>query len=325
MNSNPVLAEIIRGSIAESVHRGAFVVAQANGRVVLSAGDVHRPVFPRSAVKAFQCVPVIESGASDRFGFTPEEIALCCASHTGEAEHVRAASSMLAKMGLAQAAYECGVSWPELMADRVALVKAAQEPATIHNNCSGKHAGMLALALQLNAPLTDYVKLGHPVQLAIAAVINRYCDVDIAMAPAGIDGCSVPTWALPLHNLAMGFARLLATDDATGKCIADAVRANPFMIAGSGKFDTDVMRAVPRLFVKYGAEAVYCGAIPHAGLGFALKIDDGAGRAAEVAIARVLSGLSCWTAEEKSALEGFTHSPLRNWRRIEVGEVQANF
>jgi L-asparaginase II len=325
MNSNPALAELTRGSIVESMHRGAFVVAHADGNAVQSSGDIHRPVFPRSAVKAFQCVPVIETGAADRFGFTPEEIALCCASHTGEDEHVSVASSMLAKMGLTQAAYECGVSWPERMADRVALVKAAQEPAAIHNNCSGKHAGMLALALQLNAPLKDYVKLDHPVQQAIAAEISRYCEVDIATAPTGIDGCSVPTWALPLHNLAMGFARLLATNDITGKRIAEAVRAHPFMIAGSGKFDTDVMRAVPRLFIKYGAEAVYCGAIPHAGLGFALKIDDGAGRAAEVAIARVLSGLSCWTAEEKSALEGFTHAPLRNWRKVKVGEARANF
>jgi L-asparaginase II len=325
MNSNPVLAELTRGNISESMHRGAFVVAHADGRVAQSGGDTLRPVFPRSAVKAFQCVPVIESGGADRFGFTPEEIALCCASHTGEAAHVRVALSMLAKMGLDPAAYECGVHWPERMADRVALVKAMQEPAAIHNNCSGKHAGMLALALQLNAPLKDYVKINHPVQQAIAAVIERYCDVDTVTAPTGIDGCSVPTWALPLQNLAMGFARLLATDDATGNRIADAVRAHPFMIAGSGKFDTDVMRAVPRLFIKYGAEAVYCGAIPHAGLGFALKIDDGAGRAAEVAIARVLSGLSCWSAEEKASLEGFTHSPLRNWRKIEVGEARASF
>jgi L-asparaginase II len=325
MNSNPVLAELTRGNIPESVHRGAFVVMHADGRAVQLAGDILRPVFPRSAVKAFQCVPVIESGAADRFGFTSEEIALCCASHTGEAEHVRVAMSMLAKMGLDSAVYECGISWPERMPDRVALVKGMQEPQAIHNNCSGKHAGMLAVALQLNAPLTDYVKLGHPVQKAIAAVIDRYCDVDTASAPTGIDGCSVPTWALPLQNLATGFARLLATNDATGKRIVDAVRAHPFMVAGTGKFDSNIMTAVPRLFIKYGAEAVYCGAIPHAGLGFALKIDDGAGRAAEVAIARVLSGLSCWTAEEKTALEGFAHSPLRNWRKIEVGEARANF
>jgi L-asparaginase II len=325
MIQNPVLTELTRGGIGESWHRGAFVIADAHGAILRSAGDIARDVFPRSAVKAFQCVPVIESGAADRFQFTAEEIALCCASHSGEAEHVRVTASMLAKIGLDQSAYECGAHWPEHMADRVVLVKAGEEPRAIHNNCSGKHAGMLALARHLNAPLTDYVNLDHPVQQAIARVLDHYCNANTASTPTGIDGCSVPTWALPLHRIATGFARLLANSDKTGNRIVEAVRANPFMIAGSGKFDTEIMTAVPRLFVKYGAEAVYCGAIPHAGLGFALKIDDGAGRAAEVAIARVLCSLDCWTAEEKSALERFTHVTLHNWRRIDVGEARANF
>jgi L-asparaginase II len=324
-NANPVIAEILRGTIVESQHRGAFAVVDVQGRVLKSAGDIHKAVFPRSAVKAFQCVPVIQSGAADHFGLTDEEIALCCASHTGEPEHVRVAASILRKAGIDETAYECGTHWPERMDDRVALIKAGEAPRAIHNNCSGKHAGMLLLAKHLGAPLSGYVSVDHPVQKAVAEALDHYCDANTAKAPKGIDGCSVPTWALPLENAARGFAKLFAPGNTVGERIAKAVRNSPFMLAGTGKFDTRIMQAVPRLFIKYGAEAVYCGAIPHAGLGFALKIDDGAARAAEVAIARMLCELDCWTEEESDAIGGFTHSTLRNWRKLEVGESRASF
>jgi L-asparaginase II len=325
MTPNPYLVELTRGGIVESQHRGAFAVAKANGTVVLSDGDIARPIFPRSAIKAFQCVPVIESGAADAFALTDEELALCCASHSGEAEHVRVASSILAKIGLEEKSFECGAHWPERMEDRAALISSRLEPSAIHNNCSGKHGGMLALARHLGVATAGYVDTDHPVQKTIAAAIDKYCSVSTQDAAMGIDGCSVPTWALPLENLAMGFARLLGGGNATGDRLARAVRAHPFMVAGTGKFDTRIMGAVPRLFIKYGAEAVYCGAVPHAGLGFALKIDDGAQRAAEVAIAQVLCRLDCWTADEMAALDGFTRAILRNWRKIEVGEARANF
>jgi L-asparaginase II len=322
---NPTLAEILRGHIVESFHRGAFAVANAEGQVVLSEGEIARNIFPRSAIKAFQCVPLIESGAADRFGFDDEDIALACSSHIGEAEHVRVAASMLSKAGIEEAAYECGSHWPERMADKSALIKAAELPRAIHNNCSGKHAGMLAVAKHLGAPLKDYVKRDHPVQQAVARAIDFYCSVDTATAPWGIDGCSVPTWAMPLSNLAQGFARLFAPGNTTGQRIAKAASAHPLLIAGTNKFDSRIMAAVPRLFIKVGAEGVYCGAIPHASLGFALKIDDGAVRGAEVAVARVLSKLDCWNSDEKAALESFAHSTLSNWRKLEVGATRSNF
>ncbi len=324
-NPNPVIAEILRGTTVESQHRGAYAIVDSDGHMIRSAGNIRKPVFPRSAVKAFQCVPVIGSGAADRFGMSDEEIALCCASHIGEVEHVRVASSILRKAGIDEAAYECGIHWPERMDDRVALVKAGEGPRAIHNNCSGKHAGMLALAKHLGAPLSGYVLKDHPVQQAIAQTLDTYCDVDTANAPWGTDGCSVPTWAIPLENAARGFAKLFAPGNSVGERIAKAVQANPFMVAGTGKFDTRIMQAVPRLFIKVGAEGVYCGAIPHASLGFALKIDDGASRGAEVAIARVLSELDCWTVAESEAITEFTHSTMRNWRKLEVGESRASF
>jgi L-asparaginase II len=324
-SSNPILAEILRGKTVESVHRGAFAISDASGKLSHQNGDILRPIFPRSAIKAFQCVPLIESGAADRFGFDDEDIALACSSHNGEAEHVRVAASMLAKAGIDEAAYECGSQWPDRMDDKAALIKSAQGPRAIHNNCSGKHAGMLALAKHLGAPLQDYVKREHPVQQAVAAALDTYCNADTANAPCGIDGCSVPTWAMPLQNLASGFARLFATNNPTGTRMAQAARAHPFLIAGTGHFDTKIMQAVPRLFVKVGAEGVYCGAIPHAGLGFAMKIDDGAIRGAQVAIANLLLHLECWTTTEKSAIAAFTHASMKNWRTLEVGEVRSNF
>ena len=163
---------------------------------------------------------------------------------------------------------------------RFDLVRHGEPCAAVHNNCSGKHAGMLALARQLKADPHGYVKLDHPVQQAIAQRIGEMCDIDLSQQPVGIDGCSVPTWAIPLKNLALGFARFSdPANNAAARRIIAAVRAHPFMVAGTDDFDTLIMQAVPRLFVKTGAEGVYCACIPHAGLGIALKIDDGAARA----------------------------------------------
>lgn len=318
---NPIIAEVTRGGIVESRHTGAFAVVNGEGKIVKSAGDFATPIFPRSAIKAFQCVPLIESGAADHFGFTEEEIALACSSHNGEPEHVRVARSMLQKAGENEAHYECGSHWPTEIHARHDLVRAGSEPLQVHNNCSGKHAGMLALSRQLGADPKDYVKIEHSVQQAVAKAIADYCDVDVGTLTWGIDGCSVPTWAYPLSNMALGFAKL--TETATGKRIIEAVRKHPFMVAGTNRFDTKLMQAVPRVFVKTGAEGVYCGCIPHAHLGLALKCDDGASRASEIAMASLLASLDVWTAEEKETLKSFTHVELKNWRKIDVGDIYA--
>jgi L-asparaginase II len=320
--TNPVIAEVTRGGIVESRHRGAFAVVDRAGHVVAAEGGIAAAIFPRSAVKAFQCLAVVESGTADRFGFTDEEIALCCASHNGEAGHLRVARAMLAKAGNAEALYECGAHWPYHEASRLQVIREGGSPADVHNNCSGKHAGMLALARQLGADPHGYAKPDHPVQRLIAKTMGEICGIDLDAQPCGIDGCSVPTWAIPLRNLAQGFARFTDPDHVPAQRIITAVRAHPFMVAGSGDFDTLIMEAVPRLFVKTGAEGVYCACVPHAGLGIALKIDDGASRASEVAIASVLAGLDVWTAEEKATLERFRRHELLNWRKLDVGEVR---
>lgn len=326
--SNPVIAEVTRGGIVESRHTGAYAVVDAAGKVIHSAGDIDAPVFPRSAIKAFQCLPVFESGAAGRFGFTDEEVALACASHSGEPEHVRAARSMLAKAGNAEDLYECGAHWPGETQALYAMIRERKEPGAIHNNCSGKHAGMLALARRLGADPHGYTAISHPVQQAIAKTIGELCDVDVSRQPCGIDGCSVPTWAIPLRQLALGFARfasgtgLTASRQAAAQRIIAAIRAHPFMVAGTGRFCTRLMTEVPRAFVKTGAEGVFCGCVLHAGIGIALKCDDGASRASEAAMAAVLARLDVWTEEEKSKLQGFAHTDLKNWRKLHVGELR---
>jgi L-asparaginase II len=312
---------VTRGGIVESRHTGAWAVADAAGAIIRAAGDIDGPVFPRSAVKAFQCLPVIESGAADAYGFTDEEIALACSSHNGEPEHVRVARAMLAKAGENEAHYECGAHWPLEIEAHHAVVRGGGSALPVHNNCSGKHAGMLALAQKLGADHRGYVKGEHAVQRAIARTMGDICGIDLDRQPVGIDGCSVPTWATPLRNLAAGFARL--TGRPAGRRIIAAVRAHPFMVAGTGRFDTALMQAVPRVFAKTGAEGVYCACVPHAGLGIALKSDDGAGRAAEMALAHILASLDCWAADEKARLETFSHRPLENWRKFTVGELRA--
>jgi L-asparaginase II len=325
LNINPVIAEVTRGGHVESQHRGSYVVCDSHGAILASAGSYEEPVFPRSAIKAFQCLPVIESGAADRFGFTDEEIALCCSSHNSEPEHVRVAASMLLKCGAPESAYECGAHWPGTDDARHDMVRKGEAPRPIHNNCSGKHAGMIALARHLGVAPSGYTQISHPVQKAIARAMGGICDVNLADCAVGIDGCSVPTWAFPLRNMALGFAKLGAGDHVAGNRIINAVRRNPFMIAGSGRFDTKVMQAVPRLFIKVGAEGVFCGSISHAGLGFAVKIDDGATRGAEVAAAAVLTTLDVWSAQEVETLRGFTRAALFNWMKTEVGESRAAF
>jgi L-asparaginase II len=326
----PSVAVVVRrGERVESEHRVAYAVADAAGRLLEAAGDVGRGVFPRSAIKPLQALALVESGAADRFALGEQELALACASHSGEPDHVALVRAWLARLELDAAALECGAHPPLHAPSAQRLADEGGLPEPVHNNCSGKHAGMLALAQELGAPAEGYTLIDHPVQRAVARTMSDLCDVDIAALPHGIDGCSVPTWAIPLRNLALGFARFGsgATFDEKRKAacrrIIEAVRAHPFMVAGTNRFCTRVMQAVPRAFVKTGAEGVFCGAIPHAGLGIALKCDDGATRASEAAMAAIMASLPVWTDAEQRALKAFAQTDLSNWRKISVGDVHA--
>jgi len=328
--NDPVLVEVTRGGIVESAHRGALAVVDADGVVVLSAGDIARPVFPRSAVKAIQALPLIETGAADRFGLSPAEIALACASHSGETAHAETAAAMLAKAGETLRCLECGAHWPLGEAAARALAGAGGTPSALHNNCSGKHAGFVCVSVAMGADPKGYIHAGHAVQDVVADALETVTGAPLAGAPRGIDGCSIPTYALPLKALALGFARFgtgqgLGPERAAAAArIRAAVAAHPFHVAGTGRFDTRAMEALgARAFIKTGAEGVYCAALPEVGLGVALKIDDGATRAAETVMADLIRRLLPLSETESSALAAARAATLINWNGYTVGEVRA--
>ncbi|WP_028033310.1 asparaginase [Chelativorans sp. J32] len=326
---NPVLVEVLRGGLVESRHRGAVAVVDADGKSVMEIGNIERATFPRSAVKAIQALPLLESGAADAFGFSDREIALACASHSGEPDHTELARQMLAKAGLDESAYECGAHWPTAHRATVELARSGGSPTQLHNNCSGKHAGFLCTCVHRGIDHHGYVAQGHRMQEmvreALESVTGATHDIDVC----GTDGCSIPTYAVPLRNLALGFARMATGNGlsreraAAARRIFAACMAEPFYVAGTGRADTDMMEAGRgRIFTKTGAEGVFCAAIPELGFGIAIKCDDGATRASEVMIAETLAKLLPEGDRLRSSLAAMARPVLKNWRGIEVGGLR---
>ncbi len=336
MQTNPTLVDVLRGSAVESSHRGALAIVDAGGAVHTALGDIDRPIFPRSAVKVLQALPLVESGAADRFGLNDEELALACASHGGEVRHAQTAARMLAKAGVDVAALECGTHWPYNDGAIKALAAAGELPSALHNNCSGKHSGFVCLGCMLAGGqdrrdfVSGYLQPQHPVMREVTASLQAATDWDLANTPVGTDGCSIPTYAIPLRNLALAFARvgtgvgLRAGRAAAARRLRAAVASAPFMVAGSGRFDTRVMeRLGDRVFCKVGAEGVYCAAVPELGLGVALKMDDGnTARACEVVMAVVIERLLALDEADAAFMASLSHPVLRNWNGIEVGGLR---
>lgn len=335
MTANPTLVEALRGGAVESTHRGAWAVVDADGDVVASAGDIDRPIFPRSAVKLLQALPLVESGAAERYGLNDEQLAIACASHNGEPRHVAVAASMLAAAGVDDAALECGAHWPYRDLVQREMAAAGQTPSALHNNCSGKHAGFVCLGCLLageadkRAFLSGYVKPEHPVMREVGDAIEAATGWRLADTPRGTDGCSIPTYAIPLRHLALAFARagsgigLREGRARAAKRLMAAVTAEPFMVGGSGRFDTRIIeRLGERVFCKVGAEGVFCAAFPKAGLGVAVKMDDGASRACEVVMAALIERFVRLDAAERGFVHAFADQPLVNWNGIDVGRLR---
>ena len=334
---NPILVEATRGGTRESTHRGAIAVVDAAGRTVASLGDTLRPIFPRSAVKVLQALPLVASGAADELALSDEELAIACASHKGEPEHTAVVARMLARIGLDADALECGAHWPYREPIQRQMAAAGIEPSALHNNCSGKHAGFLCLACRLagdrdrRAFARGYVGAGHPVMRNVTATLQATTGFDLATTAQGTDGCSIPTYAIPLRHLAHGFARVgsgvgLAAEHAeAARRLRRAVARHPFMVGGTGRFDTRVMeRLGERVFCKVGAEGVFCAAFPERGLGVAIKIDDGNNaRAAEVAMAAAIEAFVALDDGEASLMRTLSDVALNNWNGIEVGRLRA--
>lgn len=327
--SNPVLVELTRGKLVESVHRGAFAVCDASGRVLHSVGDIQTPIFPRSAVKAIQALFLIESGAAEAYGFGEKELAMACASHSSEPEHADLAEKMLMKAGLSEQDLECGAHWSFDHKTLINQAKSGLEPTQFHNNCSGKHAGFLCAACHSGMGLKGYVTREHDVQKIMAHNMEVVTGGKMVGELCGTDGCAIPTYAVPLENIAQGFAKL-ATGEGLSNAHADgaqklikACMAEPFYVAGTSRACTRLMEMAPgRIFAKTGAEGVYTAILPELGLGLALKIDCGTTRGAEVAIAALLAKVLGEDDPAYSDLMGFTTRDFSNWNGDKVGAYQ---
>lgn len=320
--------EVTRGHTVESRHRVHVAVVDASGLLVASVGDPAMATGYRSAAKPFQALPLVEDGVAERFGLTMEEVALCCASHEGEDVHVAGARSILAKAGLDESALRCGPHAPFSDAATRALLTRGEEPGRIHNNCSGKHAGMLALAVAHGWEPEGYHLAEHAVQRRMLEEVVRWTGVEAARVDTAVDGCGVLCFSVPLHAMAGSFARFAAAahrGEAPGR-IVEAMVTHPFMVGGTRRACTEVMeRTGPRAFVKLGAEGVYGGGLPARGLGFAIKVTDGARRAVEVALVRVLEGLGALDEVDLEALAHWRRTPVRNTLREVVGQVRPAF
>lgn len=339
---NPVVVDVWRGNAIESEHRGAIAVLDADGGVLASLGDIDRPVFPRSAVKGLQALPLVESDAADRLALTDAELSIACASHNGEPEHVKTVQAMLAKAGVDGGVLECGAHWPYHDATVRAMAARGESPTALNNNCSGKHAGFVCLAcalmgwndggLDLRQYVKGYVHPDHPVMQEVGDALQSTTGWDLRQSPRGTDGCSIPTYGIPLRHLAHAFARfgtgvgLRAGQARAASRLRRAVAAAPFMVGGTGRFDTAVMDKLgERVFCKVGAEGMYCASLPERGLGVAIKVDDGNNaRACEVMMAAVIEALVRLDDAERRFIARYSDATLRNWNGIEVGALKAS-
>ncbi len=308
MKSHPILVEARRGGLVESRHRVHVVCADTAGAIVAAWGDKAFPVFPRSAVKPIQALPLLESGAAAAFGLGGEEIALASASHSAEPMHVERVRAWLGRIGLSEADLECGAP--------------AGTPGALHNNCSGKHAGFLTVARHLGLPTRGYVAHDHPVQRLVSAALADL--TAIGDAPWATDGCSIPTFRFPLAALAVAMARTAAPAadrESAARTVVAAMLAHPALVAGTGRFDTVFMTASHLIATKAGAEGVHAAIVPARGWGIVVKAEDGAGRAAEAAMAAVLDRLGLLGGDERAALD--SRRVLLNVAGLVVGEVTA--
>ena len=334
------LVEVTRGAITESRHRGHIVVVEPDGNIVNYLGSPQNVTFLRSSAKPFQALPLLTSGAADRYEFTDREVALACASHNGESIHTELASSMLQKIGLGPEALKCGIHEPYSVEVAGNLRLQGKMPNVLQNNCSGKHAGMLAVAKHIGAPIDNYHLAENPVQKAIADVMSQFSDVAVTDMSVAIDGCAVPVFGITVKAMALAYARLVSPpatfDKPTRDACARIVRvmsAYPELIGGtSDRLDTEIMRAAPgRLISKVGAEGVYtAGIVPceewPRGLGLALKIEDGDDkRARPTVVVETLRQLGVLRDKSLDAVARYAFFPVSNRPGEVVGEVQASF
>jgi L-asparaginase II len=313
---------VTRGGFVESVHRVHAVAVDPAGAVVARVGDPEAFAFLRSAAKPLQALPLVEDGVADAIGLTGEELALCCASHNAEHRHVELARSILAKAGCGEADLECGPHLPIRESTAVEVLRGGTELMPIHNNCSGKHGGMLALARAHGWPTAGYGAHEHPVQKRMRDEICRWTGIGPDALTLAVDGCGVTTYGMAISDLAGAFVRFAGGGAGPGRVI-EAMTEYPFMVAGTDRLCTALMAVEgDRLFCKTGAEGVYAAGLRDGSMGFAIKVEDGARRASEAVLVDFLDALGCLTPKGREALAGYRAPPVRNTLGEAVGEVR---
>lgn len=320
------IVEVTRGDCVESSHQIDVVVADADGGIVEVWGEQDRTIYPRSSIKTLQALPLIESGAADKFDYEPKHLALACSSHNGQVIHCSAAEEMLVRAGLDETCLECGAKLPWFRADQIAVVNSGGASRDLFNPCSGKHAGILTFAKHTGLPTQGYVKFDNPVQQEIAGVLEETIGTPHNADNHGIDGCSIPTYQTPLDKLAIAYAKFGVGQNPSKERskamirLRDACLQHPEMVAGEKRVCTMLMRALKnRAFVKFGAEGVFTASLPELGLGIAMKSRDGSTRAVEVSIASVVARLLPLGEDEINSLAFLVSPKLKNANRYQVG------
>ncbi len=328
---NPVLVERYRGETLESFHRGAICMVDVDNKVIFSVGDIQQVCFPRSALKLFQVIPLLESGAVQEFGFTLEEIAIMCGSHNGEAEHLRVVNSILKKIGLDDKKLHCGPQYPTLNEDRNTMIKNDLAPDDIHNNCSGKHSGFLAYCVYHELDIDTYYKPSHPLQQAIkkiTAEMNEYPETQIHTA---MDGCSAPIFSLPVYNQAIGYRNLVAPEKfgeqrmKSCQTIVEAMAKYSFMVAGHKRYCTEMMNICgSRIIGKTGADGVYSLGFINEKIGCTIKIDDGLMGPQYSVAQEIIEKCGIFPKEKLAPLYHYIESPIVNWNKYTTGLQKVN-
>lgn len=327
---NPVFVEVTRGSRVESRHRGMAVVADSDGNIVASWGDPDASILPRSSIKPLQAIPLIETGAADALRLSEHEIAVACASHRGSPIHTETVSALLERLTLSADDLVCGAVAPNDRKAAAALSEVGETFSRLHNNCSGKHSGFLATSVHMNEAPAEYHLPDSGVQMRVRETLSEMGGSDILEADYGIDGCGVPNYAMPISALARAMARLAnpeklsAARQGTANRLYGAMAANPEIVRGGRSFDTTAIKAGGGAFVvKTGAEGVHVAMLKERGLGIAIKIEDGARRACDMAIAHLLRAFGGIDEDGEKALGYFLKRPILNTNDDDVGELRA--
>jgi L-asparaginase II len=303
-------------------------VVNEAGHLLHGWGNTNYATYPRSAIKMLQALPLVESGAADKFSLNDEWLALACASHRGEKKHLEALGAWAQKIGVPETALACGPHLPYNEAAAHEFIRHNRKPTSFCNNCAGKHLGLISTCIHVGEDYHGYEKYEHGAQKRLRHILTETMKVDHGIIPQAVDGCGIQTYVVPLHAIAVGMSTFINHNAAplrknAAQRLVRAVSNNPFYVAGSDDFTTSVIEKTQgRSIIKGGAEGVFAGFLPDKKVAFALKVADGAGRAAQFAASQVLLHLGGMNLDEGKSLSKFTQPHITNWKGDVVGTLR---